>query len=385
MKIIIATDSLKGSLSSLQAGAAIREGILRILPDAQIYISPVADGGEGTVEALAKGMNGQLETVTASDPLGRPRSCTYGILPDKQTAIIEMAAAAGLPLLAPNERNPLHTTTYGVGELICDAISKGCRRFIIGIGGSSTNDGGIGMLQALGYGILDKSGNQVPFGAIGLKEIDAITDTSVIPQLQECSFRIACDVNNPLCGVDGCSAVFGPQKGADASMVSQMDSWLKDYASLCAKGFPHADPNFPGTGAAGGLGFAFLTFTNSVLESGIKIVLEETGLENQIQNADLVITGEGRLDAQTVMGKAPVGVARIAKKYQKPVIAFAGCVDKDAALCNEHGIDAFFPILRSVSTLADAMASDTAAQNLTDTTEQAFRLIQCMANTNKIS
>lgn len=376
MKAVIAIDSLKGSLSSLQASEAVRKGILRAIPDASVYISPVADGGEGTVEALTKGMSGHLETITASDPLGRPVNCTYGILPDRQTAIIEMAAAAGLPLLSPGERNPLHTTTYGVGELIRDAISKGCRRFIVGIGGSATNDGGIGMLQALGFGVLDQDGNQVPPGAIGLKEITSITDTSVIPELRECSFQIACDVNNPLCGKNGCSAVFGPQKGADTSMISEMDSWLKAYASLCAKSFLLANPDLPGCGAAGGLGFAFLTFTRSVLESGIKIVLKETRLEDHIQDADIVVTGEGRLDAQTVMGKAPVGIAHIAKKYQKPVIAFSGCVTNDAALCNKHGIDAFFPILRNVSTLSDAMRPDAAAQNLTDTAEQVFRLIQ---------
>lgn len=378
MKVVVAMDSLKGSLSSLQAGNAIREGILRAMPEAEVCVRPVADGGEGTVEALVLGMNGRLETITASDPLGRPIDCSYGILADNQTAIIEMVAAAGLTLLSPDERNPLHTTTYGVGELIYDAISKGCRRFIIGIGGSATNDGGIGMLQALGYGILDKNGCQVPFGAAALKEIEQLTDTSVIPELKQCHFRIACDVNNPLCGSNGCSAVFGPQKGADTDMVFQMDQWLKSYASICTQSFPHADAEFPGTGAAGGLGFAFLTFTHSVLESGIKIVLEETGLENYIQGADIVITGEGCLDAQTVMGKAPVGVARIAQKYNKPVIAFAGCVTEDAALCNEHGIHAFFPILQRISTLNDAMMPAVAAQNLSDTAEQVFRLIHAI-------
>ncbi len=378
MKVVVAMDSLKGSLSSFQAGRAIREGILHAMPQAEVCVRPVADGGEGTVEALALGMNGHIETITASDPLGRPTDCSYGILADNQTAIIEMAAASGLTLLSPDERNPLHTTTYGVGELIYDAISKGCRRFIIGIGGSATNDGGIGMLQALGYGILDKNGCQVPFGAAGLKEIERITDTSVIPELKECHFQIACDVNNPLCGPNGCSAVFGPQKGADADMISQMDQWLKNYASICTQSFPLADAEFPGTGAAGGLGFAFLTFTHSVLESGIKIVLEETGLENYIQEADIVITGEGCLDAQTVMGKAPVGVAHIAQKYSKPVIAFAGCVTEGAVLCNEHGIHAFFPILRRVSTINDAMLPAVAAQNLSDTAEQVFRLIHAI-------
>ena len=261
-----------------------------------------------------------------------------------------------------------------MGEVIRDAIEKGCRRFIVGIGGSATNDGGIGMLQALGYGFLNKDGQQVPFGAIGLKELETITDTYVLPELAECEFKIACDVTNPLCGENGCSAVYGPQKGANPSMIMEMDKWLRYYAALAREKFPKADPNEPGTGAAGGLGFAFLTFTNAVLESGIKIVLEETNLESYVKGADVVVTGEGRLDFQTAMGKAPVGVAGLAKKFDIPVLAFAGSVTKDATECNKNGIDAFFPILRGISTLEEAMKPENAKQNLTDTAEQAFRL-----------
>ena len=289
-----------------------------------------------------------------------------------------MSAAAGITLVDEKERNPLKTTTYGVGEMIKDAIAKGCRHFIVGIGGSATNDGGIGMLQALGFGILDKSGKQVSFGAQGLSEIETISDEFVLPELRDCTFRIACDVTNTLCGEQGASAIYGPQKGATPTMIMQMDKWLAYYAALSREKYPHANMNQAGTGAAGGLGFAFLTYTNAVLESGIKIVLEETELEKYVKDADIVVTGEGRLDGQTVMGKAPIGVAAIAKKYNKKVIAFSGCVTEDAIACNEHGIDAFFPILRGVVSLSEAMDTKNAAKNMAATVEQAFRLIRLM-------
>lgn len=376
MRVVVAIDSLKGSLSSLEAGNSIKEGVLRVYPDAEVAVRPLADGGEGTVEALALGMNGRLETVTVTGPAGKSVDCVYGMLDESKTAIVEMSGAAGITQVTGAERNPLHTTTYGVGEVIKDAISKGCRHFIVGIGGSATNDGGIGMLQALGYGFLDAEGNQVAYGAKGLKDLVTITSENVIPELAECTFRIACDVTNPLCGVRGCSAIYGPQKGATPEMIVDMDKWLGDYAALAAKTFPKANALYPGTGAAGGMGFAFLTFTNAVLQSGISIVLEETKLEEYIKDADVVVTGEGRLDAQTVMGKAPSGVADIAKKYGKMVIAFAGCLTEDAGACNAGGIDAFFPILRSVVTLDEAMAHDNAARNMANTVEQTFRLIR---------
>lgn len=374
MKAVIAIDSLKGSLSSIEAGQAIAEGIRKADAKADVVIRPLADGGEGTVEALVCGMNGTLQPVEVTGPLGEPVVCKYGIIAETKTAVIEMSGAAGITLVPDAKKNPLYTTTYGVGEVIRDAIEKGCRRFIVGIGGSATNDGGIGMLQALGYGFLNKDGEQVPFGAIGLRELETITDTYVLPELAECEFKIACDVTNPLCGENGCSAVYGPQKGANPSMIMEMDKWLRYYAALAREKFPKANLNEPGTGAAGGLGFAFLTFTNAVLESGIKIVLEETELESYVKGADVVVTGEGRLDFQTAMGKAPVGVAGLAKKFDIPVLAFAGSVTKDATECNKNGIDAFFPILRGISTLEEAMKPENAKQNLTDTAEQAFRL-----------
>lgn len=347
MNIVIAMDSFKGSLSSIEAGTVIKNTIEKVMPDADVRVCPLADGGEGTVEALTLGMGGALETITVTGPLGKPVKCVYGILADSQTAIIEMSGAAGITLVPAQDRNPLHTTTYGVGEVIKDAILKKCRHFIIGIGGSATNDGGAGMLQALGYGMLDENGNQIPLGAKGLQKLCTITDTSVLPALKACSFQIACDVTNPLCGTQGCSTVFGPQKGADAAMIAQMDQWLAHYA---------------------------------VLESGIKIVLEETKLEDYIRSADLIVTGEGRLDGQTIFGKAPVGVAGIAKKYGKKVIAFSGCATEDAAACNQHGIDAFFPVLRDIQTREEAMTPENAAKNLSATAEQVFRFLNLLSN-----
>ena len=375
MKVVIAIDSFKGSLSSLEAGEAAKRGILKSNPQAQVEIRPLADGGEGTVEALVQGMGGRTCKVTVTGPLGNPVEAEYGIV-GENTAVIEMSAAAGITLVPDQMRNPLYTTTYGVGEMIKDAVEKGCRRFLVGIGGSATNDGGVGMLQALGYEFLDAEGNEVPLGARGLEQLSAIKDEKVLPQLKECEFRVACDVENPLCGPQGSSAIYGPQKGADAEMIDKMDKWLGAYAELAGKTFPQADPEKPGTGAAGGLGFAFLTFTNSVLESGIQIILEETRLEDYVKDADVVVTGEGRLDGQTAMGKAPVGVASLAKKYGKTVVAFSGSVTRDAVKCNEKGIDAYFPILRSIVTLDEAMERERAWNNMADTAEQAYRLFQ---------
>ena len=381
MKIVIAMDSFKGSLSSLAAGNAVCSGILRVYPDAKIQVLPLADGGEGTVEALTLGLGGELQSIEVTGPIdGQKVTARYGILRDKKTAIIEMAAAAGLTLLPPEKRNPIYTTTYGVGEILRDAIHKGCRHFIVGIGGSATNDGGLGMLQALGWQMRDSLGKSVSHNALGLEKLAVIDDSTVLPELNECTFRIACDVTNPLLGQEGCSAVFGPQKGAPPNLIPIMDKWLQHYAELAKEKYPQANPQAPGAGAAGGLGFAFLTFTRAALESGINIVMKETRLEEQIAAADMVITGEGCLDGQTIMGKAPIGAARIAKKYGKPVIAFSGCATPKAKLCNDHGIDAYFPILRQITTLSQALEPTNAQQNLTDTVEQVFRLIKTTSN-----
>lgn len=377
MKVVIAIDSLKGSLTSIQAGEAIKKGIQRVDKEANIVIKPLADGGEGTVDALVDGMGGTMEFIKVSGPAGKKVLAKYGIIKEAKTAIMEMSQAAGITQVTEEERNPLYTTTYGVGEMIHDAIGKGCRRFIMGIGGSATNDGGVGMLQALGFDFLDKDGNQIKHGAIGLKDLTKIEDKNVIKELNECEFYIACDVTNPLCGEQGCSAIFGPQKGATKEMVKQMDQWLSDYAKIALEdGFDKADKTLAGTGAAGGLGFAFLTFTNAKLQSGIDLILKETKLEEEIKDADIVITGEGCLDHQTAMGKAPIGVAKLAKKYGKLVLGFSGAVTKGATACNEEGIDAYFPIVRSAVSLEDAMKKKVAEENMIDTVEQVFRLIK---------
>lgn len=379
MKVLIAIDSFKGSLSSMEAAAAIKEGILLASENIDVNIRPLADGGEGTATALTMGMQGKTEAVTVTGPLGDPVSAYYGIL-HKKTAIIEMASAAGITLVPYKKRNPLHTTTFGVGEMIADALQKGCRHFIIGIGGSATNDCGVGMLQALGFRFLDQSGNTVSYGADGVRNIVSIDASLANPLLADCDFRIACDVTNPLCGGNGCSYIYGPQKGADPAMISQMDAWLSAFADLTQKIHnKKADKNMPGAGAAGGLGFAFSAYLGGRLQSGISIVLEETHMEAAIQDADLIITGEGRLDSQTVMGKAPVGIASLAKKYNKKVIAFCGCAADDAMLCNTYGIDAYFPILQKPVSLEEAMDPAVAGQNLKKTAEQVFRLLTCSA------
>ncbi len=375
MRVVVAIDSFKGSLTSIEAGNAVKEAVLRLNKESVVTIRPLADGGEGTVEALSIGLGGQRVCVKVCGPLSKPVLAEYCILADGKTAVIEMAAAAGITLVEPSERNPLKTTTYGVGELIKDALTRGCRHFIVGIGGSATNDGGVGMLSALGFEFLDKQDNPIPLGAKGLESLCRISDLKVLPELKEATFRIACDVTNPLCGEIGCSAVFAPQKGATKKMIEDMDGWLAHYAELAKTVSDKADPNHSGCGAAGGLGFAFLSFTNATLQSGVSIILDETRLEDYIKDADIVVTGEGRLDSQTVMGKAPIGVAKLAKKHGKKVIAFSGCVTEDAEVCNRHGIDAFFPIVRGVCTLEEALDKGNAYKNLVSTAYQAFRLI----------
>lgn len=375
-KIVIAIDSFKGSLSTFQAGEAIKEAAEQVYPSAEIVISPIADGGEGTVEAIVSATNGEMIKTIVRNPLGDKIEACYGFIPHKKTAVIEMSAAAGITLISEKERNPLYTTTYGVGEMITDAVKRGCRNFVIGIGGSATNDGGVGMLQALGFEFLDKEGKQVRFGALGLKDIVCVKTDRAAEELKECNFCIACDVKNVLCGENGCSAVYGPQKGATPDMIKNMDLWLDKYASLTKNLMPDSDANAPGTGAAGGMGFAFMAYLNGKLQSGIELVMQETELEKHITDADLVITGEGRLDGQSCMGKAPVGVAALAKKQNITVVAFSGCVAEDAVACNEHGIDAFFPIIRKPCTLEEAMEVSNAYRNLKETAYQVFRLMK---------
>ncbi len=374
MKVVIAIVSSKGSMSSMESGMAAKEGVLRVYPDAEVVVKPLADGGEGTVDAFASGTFAEQVKVHVTGPLQNKVTTVYAAMKEEGFVVMEMAAASGITLV--EERTPLEATTFGVGEMILDAIKKGYRDIIMGIGGSATNDGGVGMLQALGYRFLDKKGNELGLGAKVLGEIASVDDSSVNPTLKECRFRIACDVNNPLYGERGATYIFGPQKGVTPELAPVLDKDMQNYARVSAE---HVGKDYalePGAGAAGGLGFAFKAYLNAELLPGIQLMLDATKLEEDIKNADIVITGEGRLDGQTAMGKVPVGVAKLAKKYGVKVLAFAGAVTKDAKNCNAGGIDAFFPIVRGVTTLAEAMDVENAKANMTDTVEQVFRLLK---------
>lgn len=375
MKILISIDSLKGSLSSIEAGNAIKKGILKVKEDAQVKILPLADGGEGTVDALVQWMNGKKETIEVTGPIAKKVDATYGLLKNTSTAIIEIAQASGLTLVPTELRNPLYTTTYGVGEIIKEAINKGYRNFIVGIGGSATNDAGIGMLQALGFEFYDKNNKLVGLGGKVLNEIRHIKIENRLKELDECKFKIACDVNNPLFGKNGAAYIYGSQKGATSEIIEELDNGLRNFSKVVKNYLSKDVANVEGAGAAGGLGFAFLAFLNSKLESGIKIILEEIKLEEELKDADFVITGEGRLDNQTAMGKAPIGVAKLAKKYGVKVIGLAGATTEDAVKCNEEGIDAYFSIVNRAMTIEEAMDKATASENMTATTTQIFNLI----------
>lgn len=374
MKVVVAIDSLKGSLSSMEAGLAIKEGVLAAQPDAEVIVKPLADGGEGTTDALIEGMNGERIDLTVTGPMHTPVDAYYGYLRETNTAVMEMASAAGITLVPDKEKNPLLATSYGVGEMIIDAIQRGCRNFIIGIGGSITNDGGIGMLKALGVHFLDEKGEDAGEGGQALAKVACIDLSGLNPLLKECHIQVACDVNNPLCGESGSTYVYGPQKGVTEDMKKTLDEAMAHFARVTSGSLENDYMNTPGAGAAGGLGFAFLAYVGATLTPGIELILDAVGLEDELSGADVVVTGEGRLDFQTAMGKAPVGVARLAKKYNARVVAFAGSVTKEATACNKEGIDAFFPILRGVCTLADAMDPVNARNNMIATVEQVFRL-----------
>lgn len=377
MKVIVAIDSLKGSLSSLEAGKAVEDGIKKAIPTAEVMIRPVADGGEGTVTALITGLQGSLEKVAVTGPLGQKVEAAYGILPDK-TAVIEMAEAAGLPLVPVDKRNPMETTTYGVGELISHAMDRGCRKFIVGIGGSATNDGGVGMLQALGCHFYKKDGIEIGFGATELKDLETIDTEALDKRLKECTFEIACDVTNPLCGTTGASAVFAPQKGADETMVVKLDAALAHFADVTEKALGVDNRNMPGAGAAGGLGFAFASYLGGDLRPGVEIVLDAVLPEKELSEADIVVTGEGRFDGQTAMGKAPVGIAKRAKEKDCMVLVFAGSIEPQGVRKVQDEmqlVDGAFPILPGVMTLEEAMQKTVAYENMSYTAEQVFRLI----------
>lgn len=375
MNIVVAIDSFKGSLSSLEAGYILKERIESLKQD-HVQVFPLADGGEGTMKTLVDGLHGTYHTLQVCGPTKEKINACYGVI--KDTVVIEIAQAAGLTLVPTSQRCPLDTTTYGVGEMIIDALNRGYRHFLIGLGGSATNDGGIGMLSALGYRFYDQNGHLCIYGARQLENICKIDDQYVHPALKDAIFEVACDVRNSLCGKEGSSFVFGPQKGADDLMVKRMDRAL-DHFSTCVKEVFQLDTkNVPGVGAAGGLGYAFLTFLKASLKPGVEMVLDYLKIAESVREADLVITGEGRLDRQTTMGKAPYGIAQLAKKHHKKVIAFAGCLGEGVEMCHEVGIDAYFPILRTMLTKEKALNKEIAKKQLGETAIEVFRLIHMM-------
>lgn len=377
MNIVIAIDSFKGSISSIEAGNTVKEAILARYPQEQVQVFPLADGGEGTVDALTQGLGGSIVPVKVTGPMGEPVKSRYGYIPALETAVIEMADASGLTLVPVDKRNPLYTTTYGLGELILAAIDNGCRHFIIGIGGSATNDAGLGMLTALGYKFYQEDGSICDVYGKNLQYVARIDTTSCHPLLKECQFEIACDVTNPLCGPQGCSAIYGPQKGATPEIIKRMDKDIGAFADLAEKSTGITGSELPGAGAAGGLGFAFHTFLQGTLTPGIELVLKSIKIQQALATADILITGEGRMDMQTAMGKAPVGVAQLAKKCHNSclTLGLCGCATPDAEAVNEHGIDAYFPILHAPMSVEEAMEAHTTKQNLTRTIQQVMRLI----------
>lgn len=362
MKIVIAPDSYKESLSAQEVATQIEAGFREIFPDAEYVKLPVADGGEGTVEAMVAATQGRIVEVQVTGPLGEQVDAFFGLSGDEKTAFIEMAAASGLERVPSAQRNPLLTTSYGTGELIRSALDHGVRHCIIGIGGSATNDGGAGMAQALGARLLDAQGNAIGFGGGALDSLRQVDISALDSRITQCRFEVACDVTNPLTGKQGASAVFGPQKGATPEMIVQLDNALKHYAAVIRQSLDIDVDQVPGSGAAGGMGAALLAFCGAELRQGIEIVTEALGLDALVKDASLVITGEGRIDSQTIHGKVPIGVARVAKRYQKPVIGIAGSLTPDVGVVHQHGIDAVFSVLYNICTLEEAL--DNAAGNV---------------------
>jgi glycerate 2-kinase len=376
LKVLVAIDSFKGSISSSEASKAISLGIRDVFTDAGILSVPLADGGEGTVEALVQATDGRIIKKRVTGPLSQTVVAEYGILGDGKTAVIEVSAACGLPLIPIIDRNPSITTTYGVGELICDAIEKGCRDFVIGLGGSATNDAGIGMLQALGYVFLDENSEEVGLGGGELHRIRKIDATHVHPDLKECIFKVACDVNNPLYGPNGATYVYGPQKGATPKMLEELDVGMKSFSQVAFHKIGLDIQSINGAGAAGGLGAAFAGFLQAELQSGVQLIIDLTNMEEKIQEMDFVITGEGKIDGQTSMGKAPLGIAKLAKIHGIPVIALAGAISEKGSSLNSEGFTALFAIMNEPMSLKEAMDKEVTADNLRFTTCQLFRLIR---------
>ncbi|HEB0856278.1 glycerate kinase [Citrobacter werkmanii] len=362
MKIVIAPDSYKESLSALEVATAIEQGFREIWPDADYVKIPLADGGEGTVEAMVAATAGRLVHVDVTGPLGSNVQAFYGLSGDARSAFIEMAAASGLELVPPGSRNPLKTTSWGTGELIRHALDAGVEHIIIGIGGSATNDGGAGMVQALGARLLDEQNNDIAQGGMGLEALARIDISQLDARLAECRIEVACDVTNPLTGKEGASAVFGPQKGATPEVIARLDQALTHYAHLIDRDLNVEVLELAGGGAAGGMGAALYAFCGAQLRCGIEIVTDALHLDDCVADADLVVTGEGRIDSQTIHGKVPVGVANVAKRYNKPVIGIAGSLTPDVGVVHEHGIDAVFSVIFTICTLDEAL--DNASENV---------------------
>lgn len=374
-KIIIACDSFKGSLGSEEVGVAASEGVRMADDSIETLVVAVADGGEGTVDALVRGLDGHYVNCTVCGPLGAPVEARYGISGDGATAIMEMAQASGLTLIPESRRNPLYTSTFGTGQMIADALDRGCTTILMGIGGSATNDGGMGLLSALGVRFFDEDGSELKPSGESLEKIAAIDLSGMDRRARSATFRIACDVDNPLYGPDGAACVFGPQKGADADAVERLDRGLRNYARIVEKTTGRDVAAMPGAGAAGGLGACFAAFFRSALEPGIELMLNAIHFDEIIAGADLIITGEGRLDSQTVHGKTPYGVLCAGRRQGIPVVAIGGAVTAYAELA-AAGFRAVFPVVHGPCTLAEAMDAATARRNVANTVAQIVRLFQ---------
>lgn len=375
MQIIIAPDSFKESASSLTVASAIAEGWRRIYPEADLRLIPMADGGEGTAEALLAATHGQKIDVTVQGPLGNPVSAYYVLFDNGQTALVEMALASGLPLVPPAQRNPERTTTFGTGQLIRHALDSGARNIIAGIGGSATNDGGAGMAQALGYSLLDNQGCELPPGGAALARLHQIDSSKKHPALDGATFLVACDVDNPLCGPQGASHVYGPQKGADPAMAERLDAALLHFGTVIEKQLGVNVLTIPGAGAAGGLGAGLIAFTRAQLRPGVALIAEACGLSQHLAGADLVITGEGRMDRQSAHGKTPVGIAQLAKRHNIPVIAVAGALGPGYESVYEHGIDVVWPICGGPMTLSEAIThTETRLRDTSEAIARAWRV-----------
>jgi glycerate 2-kinase len=381
MKVVVASDKFKGSLLSTEVANHIEIGIRKVNKNIEVVKVPMADGGEGTVQSLVDSFRGKIKTTNVKDPLGREFESFLGVLEDKKTAIIEMAAASGFMLLSETERNPMKTTTYGFGELIKYGLDLGCRSFIIGIGGSATNDAGAGMLQALGAKLLDKHGDDIGYGGENLSKVVSIDLTGFDSRIAESKIVVACDVNNPLCGPNGASYVYGGQKGADDEMIKVLDENLLHFGHIVEKVCGRKLIDYPGVGAAGGLGLALIAFLNAEIRKGIDLIIEFTGLEEKIKEADLVVTGEGRIDYQTQFGKTPYGVAQIAKKYDLPVIAIAGSIGDGFESLYENGFDAIFSIVDKPMNLEECLADSKVL--LEAAAERVFRTLMINVNCDK--